>query len=490
MLYDTYGFPLDLTLEILEEKGMSVDEEEFNASLEEQKKIARASRGNTDGLGWEGDPVSELGITSPTEFVGYSSMSCEATVLGIVKNGEIASVAGEGDEVIIIVDKSPLYAEGGGQVGDKGILGSEKDNFSIKISDTKKNNSGVFMLHGTVLRGSVENGNKADLSVEILSRLETCRNHTATHLLQKALQVVLGNHIEQSGSYVDGSRLRFDFTHFESLTDEEIQRVENIVNSHIYNPSYIETMMTSVDEAKKMGAMALFGEKYGDVVRVVKAGDFSVELCGGTHVEKTSDIGIFKILSETGVAAGIRRIEAITGSHVLELLYKYENKLEKVAESIKSGVNDVEVKAGILYGDYRNVSKELESLKAKMASEGSKDLVSNAVDVKGVKLVANVVESGDGEMLKKIGDSIKEGREDIVVVLGTITEGKVLFLVMADDMAISKGAHSGNLIKEIAKIAGGGGGGKPHMAQAGGKNPDKLKEAVESAQLILSEMIK
>lgn len=487
-LYDTYGFPFDLTVEILLEKQLSVDEDAFKKCMADQRDRARASRGDGDELGWEGDALSGLIVADETVFEGYQSMTVQARLLAIIHQGKVVDAAEADEHVIVLLDRTPFYPEGGGQVGDHGLVTGP--NGTIRITETRKGNNGVIIHAGIVESGTVAMGDDVNASVDASRRLSTARNHTATHLVQKALRTVVGTHVEQSGSMVDPGRLRFDFTHFQGLTKDELVAVEMMVNEEIYKALTVETLNTSISEAKQMGAMALFGEKYGNEVRVVKAGDFSIELCGGTHVKNTSEIGMFKIVSETGVAAGVRRIEAMTGLNVYQYLNQCEEKLEKVAATLKTNAHDLLGRAEIVMAEAKDSQKQLESIKARQAGDASKSLLENAVEIKGIKLVSAVVPASDADGLKMMGDSIKERLEGAVVALGTECDGKALFVVMADEKAIAAGAHSGNMIREIAKVAEGGGGGKPNMAQAGGKNASKLGDAIAAAVSVLEGMLK
>lgn len=476
-LYDTYGFPLDLTKEILEEKGLSVDEEAFKEEMNAQRDRARSARGDGEDLGWEEDAFSTLPKEITSEFKGYWLHKTEGSILAMADEHQLISEAQEGSKIRVILDQTVLYAEGGGQVGDHGLLTAE--NFEMKVSDVKKGNNGTIIHIGQVTKGSIKVGETVVSEVARARRLDIARNHSATHLLQKALRMVLGDHVEQAGSQVDDQRLRFDFTHFQSLTAEELQKIEAIVNKQIYEPVDIEVLNTSIAEARNMGAMALFGEKYGNEVRVVKMGDFSLELCGGTHLNNTAEVGMFKIVSEGGVAAGVRRIEATTGRNVYELLNEYEGKMDKITGTLKTSVTDVDAKVEQLFTDYRKLQKDFDELKKKMASGSVEDILAKAEQINGFNVISARMDGIEIDVLKDLGDRLKDRLENAVVVLGSVNEDKVVFLVMAGQDAVAKGAHAGNIIKEVAKVAGGGGGGKPNMAQAGGKDPSKIDEALK-----------
>lgn len=478
-LYDTYGFPLDLTKEILEEKQMTVDEEAFKEEMGAQRDRARSARGDGEDLGWEEDAFSTLSKEITSAFNGYWLHKTEGKVLAIDDEHRLVTEAFEGTKVRIILDQTVMYPEGGGQVGDHGFL--KTDSFEMKVTDVKKGNNGTIIHVGQITKGSVKTGDIVLSQVDRIRRFDTARNHSATHLLQKALRMVLGDHVEQAGSQVDDKRLRFDFTHFQALTPEELNKIEQIVNNQIYDPTDIEVLNTSIDEARKMGAMALFGEKYGNEVRVVKMGDFSLELCGGTHLNNTAEIGMFKIVSETGVAAGVRRIEAITGRSVFERLNQYEAKIDAVTNALKVPVTDVDTKVEQLFADYKKLQKEFDELKKKMASGSIDELIAKKQEINGFNVISARMDGIEIDVLKDLGDRLKDRTENAVIVLGSVIDEKILFLVMVGQDAIEKGAHAGNIIKEVAKIAGGGGGGKPNMAQAGGKDVSKIDEALKEA---------
>jgi alanyl-tRNA synthetase len=485
-LYDTYGFPLDLTYEILQEKGFTTDEDGFLREMELQRERARSARGGADELGWEGDALSGLPAEITSTFVGYDTLEISSEVIAMATEQGLADGLSHATAPLkarIVLKSTPFYPEGGGQVGDKGTLFSDTAIFNVH--DTKKGTGGMIIHVGELVQGEIKVGQTLTAKVDQDTRLDTARNHTATHLLHKALKSVLGAHVEQAGSLVDPHKLRFDFTHFQHLTPEEVKAVEDQVNAQIFAPHVIETFNTSIKEAKDMGATALFGEKYGDTVRVVKAGDYSLELCGGTHLDNTAKISALKITSEGGVAAGVRRIEAATGRNFYALYKKLENQVEKTSEVLKTPQHDLIKRAENLMEENRALQKELQEMKNKMAAGSIDDLIQNAKNIKGMNLVAAKIDGADSDMLKDIGDRLKDRLENAVVVLGTASADKALFIVMCAPGAIALGAHAGSIIKEVAKVAGGGGGGTPHMAQAGGKDPSKIEAAVSKASELL-----
>ena len=482
-LYDTYGFPLELTMEILAEKQMTVNESEFAEQMVAQKERARTARGSGDELGWASDAVASLPKDIVSVFDGYKHMSRTCKLVAVVGD-EIVDEAFEGMEVVLVLDETPFYPEGGGQIGDVGQIST--NTFLAEVLDTKKSVGRIIGHHVRVLKGSVKVGDEVVASVNIGKRMATARNHSCTHLLHKALRTVLGKHVEQAGSYVNPERLRFDFSHFEALTHQEIMEIEKLVNAQIFNALSIEAEEMSINLAKEKGAMALFGEKYGEEVRVVTMGDYSVELCGGTHLRNTSEIGLFKIVSETGVAAGVRRIEAITGENVYNLLTQLDDKIQQVSDILKTSVHDVTHKAEQLLIDIKALTRENEQLKNKIAKSSVSDIMNQMKKVGSFEVVTAKFEDVDMNTLRNLGDSIKDKFENSVVVLANVAGDKVELLAMASDAAVKNGAHAGNIIREVAKIAGGGGGGKPNMAQAGGKNPEKVDEALQKVYALLS----
>lgn len=487
-LYDTYGFPLDLTTEILEEKGFGVDNAGFEAAMAKQKDKARKARKTTNYMGADVTVYESIDPSITTEFVGYDKLTHESKITVLTTETELAEALTDGQTGTIIVEETPFYATMGGQNGDTGVITVKDGEFEVK--DTVKLLGGKVGHIGTVTRGMLKVGDIATLSVDALKRGDTCKNHSATHLLQKALRTVLGSHVEQAGSYVDGERLRFDFSHFSAMTPEELEKVENIVNEKIAENIMVDTQVMTMEEAKKTGAMALFGEKYGDTVRVVMMGDFSKEFCGGTHVKNTGAIGAFKILSESGVAAGVRRIEALTGNGVMKYYKEMEDKLHEVAKALKATPANVVEKAEHLLAENKALHGELESMKSKAAKDALGDVMNQVTEVKGVKLLAAKVSGVDMNGLRDLGDQLKEKLGEGVILLASDLEGKVNLVAMATEDAMKKGAHAGNLIKGIAGLVGGGGGGRPNMAQAGGKNPGGIEAAIAEAKKVLDGQIK
>ncbi len=487
-LYDTYGFPLDLTTEILEEKGFGVDNAGFEAAMAKQKDKARKARKTTNYMGADVTVYESIDPSITTEFVGYDKLTHESKITVLTTETELAEALTDGQTGTIIVEETPFYATMGGQNGDTGVITVKDGEFEVK--DTVKLLGGKVGHIGTVKRGMLKVGDIATLSVDALKRGDTCKNHSATHLLQKALRTVLGSHVEQAGSYVDGERLRFDFSHFSAMTPEEMEKVENIVNEKIAENIMVDTQVMTMEEAKKTGAMALFGEKYGDTVRVVMMGDFSKEFCGGTHVKNTGAIGAFKILSESGVAAGVRRIEALTGNGVMKYYKEMEDKLHEVAKALKATPANVVEKAEHLLAENKALHGELESMKSKAAKDALGDVMNQVTEVKGVKLLAARVSGVDMNGLRDLGDQLKEKLKEGVILLASDLEGKVNLVAMATEDAMKKGAHAGNLIKGIAALVGGGGGGRPNMAQAGGKNPGGIEAAIAEAKNVLDGQVK
>jgi alanyl-tRNA synthetase len=482
-LYDTYGFPVDLTQEILEEKGFSIDEAGFKAAMEEQRTKARKARKVTNYMGADVTVYESIDPSITTEFVGYDKLTVTSKVTVLTTETELVEALSDGEIGTIIVEKTPFYATMGGQQGDKGVISTASGEFIVE--DTVKLLGGKVGHIGKMTGGMIKVGDEVALHVDENLRAKTCKNHSATHLLQKALRDVLGTHVEQAGSYQDGERTRFDFSHFAAMTDEELAKVEQIVNEKIAAGIDVRTDIMTVDEAKKTGAMALFGEKYGETVRVVSMGDFSKEFCGGTHVKNTGDITAFKIISESGVAAGVRRIEALTGENVFAYYRKVEEELAAAAKAAKATPATLVEKIEHLMAEMKSLQSENESLKSKAAKEALGDVMDQVVEVKGVKLLATSVAGVDMNGLRELGDQLKEKLGDGVVVLASECDGKVNLIAMATDGAMAKGAHAGNLIKSIAGKVGGGGGGRPNMAQAGGKNPAGIPDAVAEAKTAL-----
>ena len=486
-LYDTYGFPMDLTQEILEEKGFSVDEEGFKKAMEVQRTTARKARKVTNYMGADETVYESVDPSVTTEFVGYDSLNCKSKITVLTTETEIVEALSDGEVGTVIVEQTPFYATMGGQQGDKGIIRTATGEFQVE--DTIKLLGGKVGHVGKMISGMMKTGDEADLSVDAALRAKTCKNHSATHLLQKALREVLGTHVEQAGSYQDGERTRFDFSHFAAMTPEELEKVEKIVNDKIAEAIPVRTDVMTADEAKKTGAMALFGEKYGETVRVVSMGDFSKEFCGGTHVKNTSEIAAFKIISENGVAAGVRRIEALTGDNVFAYYRNLEKELLEAAKAAKATPATLTEKIEHMQAEIKALTSENESLKSKAAKEALGDVMDQIVEVKGVKLLASAVDGVDMNGLRDLGDQLKEQLGEGVIVLASSCEGKVNLIVMATDAAMKQGAHAGNLIKSIAGKVGGGGGGRPNMAQAGGKNPAGILEAIAEAKTALEAQL-
>jgi len=485
-LYDTFGFPLELTVEMAQEEGLTVDEEGFEASMEEQKQLARAGKSfaqkNTASVF---DALDENLVSS---FVGYDTLTADSKIIAASDDNALVDTLSEGAKGTIITEITPFYATMGGQKGDAGIISTADGSF--KVEETVKVPGGRIGHVGTVVSGTIKVGETASLKVDAVLRSSTCKNHSATHLLQAALQKVLGSDVHQQGSYQDTERTRFDFSYGKAMTAEEIAKVESIVNEYIAMAEDVVTNVMTIDEAKSTGAMALFGEKYGDTVRVVSMGDFSKELCGGTHVKNTGDIANFKILSESGVAAGVRRIEAITGANVIAYYKKLEEMLNEAAAAAKVQPSGLAEKIAHLQADNKALASEIESLKSKAAKDALGDVMSSVTEIKGVKLLASKVPGVDMNGLRDLADSLCEKMGGGVAVLASDTDGKVNLVAKATDDAIAKGAHAGNLIKAIAGLVGGGGGGRPNMAQAGGKNPAGIDECVAAVAGVLEGQIK
>ena len=486
-LYDTYGFPMDLTQEILEEKGFSIDEEGFKEAMEVQRTTARNARKVTNYMGADATVYDEIDAAITTEFDGYDKLQLTSKVSVLTSDTEIVEALSDGEVGTIIVEKTPFYATMGGQQGDKGIIKTADGEF--KVEDTIKLSGGKVGHVGKMVNGMIKSGDTVELIVDTSLRTKTCKNHSATHLLQKALREVLGTHVEQAGSFQDSERTRFDFSHFQAMTAEELVKVEAMVNAKIAESIPVVTDVMTVDEAKKSGAMALFGEKYGESVRVVSMGDFSKELCGGTHVKNTAEITAFKIVSESGVAAGVRRIEALTGENVFAYYQNIEKELEEAAKAAKATPATLVEKINHMMAEMKSLSSELESLKSKAAKGALGDVMDQVTEVKGVKLLSASVDGVDMNGLRDLGDQLKEKLGEGVVVLASASDGKVNLVAMATDAAMKQGAHAGNLIKAIAGKVGGGGGGRPNMAQAGGKNPAGIPDAIAEAKVALEGQI-
>nr|WP_305145304.1 MULTISPECIES: alanine--tRNA ligase [Blautia] len=487
-LYDTYGFPLDLTKEILEEKGITIDEAGFKTAMEEQREKARKAREVTNYMGADATVYDEIDPEVTTEFVGYDNLSHQSKITVLTTDTEIVEALTEDEKGTVFVEETPFYATMGGQEGDKGVI--ELGDARFVVEDTIKLRGGKVGHVGRLTKGMLKTGDVVTLKVSAKDRADTCKNHSATHLLQKALKTVLGSHVEQKGSLVTPDRLRFDFAHFQAMTQEELAQVEAMVNEEIQAALPVVTEVMSIEDAKKTGAMALFGEKYGDSVRVVSMGDFSKELCGGTHVSNTGVITTFKIVSEAGIAAGVRRIEALTGDGVFGYYKEMEQKLAQIAALLKTTPAEAVDKIAHLQAEVKELHSENESLKAKLAQEAVGDVMNQVKEVKGTKLLAVSVADVDMNGLRDLGDQLKEKLGEGVVVLASVNGGKVNLLAMVTDSAMKAGAHAGNLVKGMAAVVGGGGGGRPNMAQAGGKNPEKVPEALEKAAELLEGQLK
>ena len=488
-LYDTYGFPLDITREIVEEKGLSIDEDTFTSLMQEQKNRARAARGNIGG--WDEGSKKLLSTLDKTVFCGYDTLSAEAKVLAIITEGEdgaqYVDELSEGD-CTVILDTTPFYGEGGGQVGDIGTLTC--DGASLDVTDTKKTD-GVYLHICSISGGKIKVGDTVTATVDTPSRRATMRCHSACHLLQAALREVLGNHVEQAGSYVSGDHVRFDFTHFAPMTAEELARVEAIVNEHILAGETITMTEMPIDEAKKLGAMALFGEKYGKIVRVVRMGDFSTEFCGGTHLSNTSAIGLFKITSEASVAAGVRRIEAATGSAVLDILRSQQTLIGETAAELRAqNPSDIAKRASQLQGELHAMKKNMEALSAKLAASKLDSIMSGAKDIGSVKLICARLDDMQPDAARSLADEIKASVPNAVAVLALVGAEKLNFLAVAGKDAVVAGAHAGKLVGAVAAVTGGKGGGRPDNAMAGGQDRTKVDEALASAADILGGMLK
>lgn len=486
-LQDTFGFPIDLTKEMLEEKGMTVDEARFKELLNEQKQRAKADAASKSvAEAWKSNTDVTKNLDK-TEFLGYENFACDAKIIGIVKDGEQVESADIGDEIAVVLDKTTFYAESGGQVGDTGVISCE--GFTFEVSDTVKTASGVYLHVGQATDGLVKLGAEVTASVDKETRLATMRNHSAAHLLQAALREVLGSHVEQAGSFVSPTVSRFDFSHFQALTAEELKKVEDKVNESILLGLPVTMTEMPIEEAKKLGAMALFGEKYGDIVRVVKMGDVSTEFCGGTHVDNTGRLGLYKIISETSVAAGVRRIEAVTGTGVLEYIKKSDELIANTAAALKlSNVKELESKAAQLTAELKEAQKKVEELSAELAASAAKDMLSGAREVGAFKLITSKVEGVQGGDLRTMVDSVASEDENMVAVFASICGEKLSFACACGKAAVAAGAHAGNIVKIVAGVAGGSGGGKPDSAMAGGKDLSKVDEALAAAEGFLANI--
>ncbi len=487
-LYDTFGFPVELTVELAQEEGFGVDEKGFAASMEEQKQKARENQNFSANLSTGAGVFDELDESVKSEFLGYDALGCDGKIVAMAGAEALVNELSEGMQGTIITDRTTFYGTMGGQVGDIGEIVST-DGSKFEVLETVKVAGGRTAHVGKVVTGTFKTSDKVSLNVDAENRAKTCRNHSATHLLQKALQEVLGDGVEQAGSYQDPDKTRFDFSYHQAMTAEEIQKVETIVNNKILEALPVVTKEMSIEDAKKTGAMALFGEKYGDVVRVVNMGDYSIELCGGTHVANTSHIGLFKIVSESGVAAGVRRIEALTGNNAREYYKNVEGSLHEAAKMLKANPSDITAQIKKFQEELKALKSENESLKSKEAQAALGDVMDQVKEVKGVKLLATAVKGVDMNGLRDLGDQMKTKLGEGVVVLISEADGKVNLVTMATEGAMAKGAHAGNLVKAIAPKVGGGGGGRPNMAQAGGKNPAGIADAIAEAETVLASQL-
>ena len=487
-LYDTYGFPVDLTKEILAEEGMEIDEDAFTAEMKAQKERARSARAKSNYMGAAETVYNELPVELETAFAGYDVYDvANAKIVALVANEAVAETAQAGDTVAVFLDRTPFYAESGGQVGDQGVIKTETG--VVKVTNCVKVVGGKIAHMGEVTEGLVQVGEMACASIDVELRMASSRNHSATHLLHKALRTVLGTHVEQAGSYVSAERLRFDFTHFAAMTADEIKEVERLVNDAIFASYDVHTDEMSIDEARNRGAMALFGEKYGEVVRVVDMGGYSIELCGGAHLKNTAQVGSFKILSENGVAAGVRRIEAVTGKEALKHYQAQEDEIKEICRLVKSTPDKLLGRLEQLLAEQKETAKELEKLKAKMAGGAADEMLNSKVEIGGVAVLAAEVKDMDGNALRTMGDQLKQKLGSGVVVLASGKDGKVNLMAMATDDVVKKGVHAGNIIKAAAAVCGGGGGGRPNMAQAGGKDASKIEDALEKAKAMVAEQL-
>ncbi|TGY43888.1 alanine--tRNA ligase [Clostridium sartagoforme] len=487
-LYDTYGFPIELTEEILEEKGLKVDHEAFKKEMEEQRQRARSARGESSYMGSDESPINKIDASINTEFVGYTNVEVNSNIVILANDNDFVSELSKGEKGYIVTEKTPFYAEMGGQVGDKGTIKTSTG--EAYVYDTKKNVGGKTIHYVKVNEGTIKVNDEATLKIDLIRRSYIAKNHTATHMLHEALKQVVGKHVNQAGSYVDDERLRFDFAHFKALTEEEIQKLEDLVNVKIMEVFNVDTDLMTLDEAKESGAMALFDDKYGDKVRVVSVGEFSKELCGGTHVNNAGEIGLFKIISEAGVAAGIRRIEAVTGINAIKYLEDKQRLLKEACTALKCGEKDVVKKIVAQGAEIKEKEKEITELKSKLASGVEDEILTSVREIKGVKVASYGVEGIDGNALRDLGDKVRNKLSSGVVILFSNVGGKVNLIAMSTKDVLDKGVHCGKIIKEVASIVGGGGGGRPDMAQAGGKNPENIKTAVEKAYEVVDSLVK
>ncbi|MCM3725232.1 alanine--tRNA ligase [Neobacillus cucumis] len=474
-LYDTYGFPVELTEEYAEEEGMKVDHDGFETEMEQQRERARAARQDVDSMQVQGGVLRDVKLES--KFVGYDELNTQSSVIAIIKDGELIEQAGMGEEVQVLLDNTPFYAESGGQIADRGFLNG--DRVTALVKDVQKAPNGQNLHKVIVESGSLKTNQQVTAAVDAENRVKIIKNHTATHLLHRALKDVLGEHVNQAGSLVEPDRLRFDFSHFGQIQPEELEQVERIVNEKIWRNIEVNISLKPIAEAKALGAMALFGEKYGDIVRVVRVGDYSLELCGGCHVPNTSVIGLFKIVSESGIGAGTRRIEAVTGESAYKLLNEQVGLLKDAADKLKTNPKDIGSRIEGLMTEIKQLQRENESLAAKLGNIEAGNLVSNAKEIEGVTVLSAKVQAADMNNLRNMADDLKQKLGSAVIVLGSAHDGKVNLIAAVTKDLIERGYHAGKLIKEVASRCGGGGGGRPDMAQAGGKDPEKLDAALQ-----------
>lgn len=474
-LYDTYGFPVELTEEYAEEEGMKVDHEGFEIEMEQQRERARAARQDVDSMQVQGGVLRD--VTLESKFVGYDQLKTDSTVIAIIKDGNLVDQAKTGEEVQVILDITPFYAESGGQIADRGLL--KGDGVTVAVKDVQKAPNGQNLHKVIVESGQLKTNQQLTAEVDAENRVKIIKNHTATHLLHRALKDVLGEHVNQAGSLVEPDRLRFDFSHFGQITAEELEQVERIVNEKIWRNIEVNISLKPIAEAKALGAMALFGEKYGDIVRVVRVGDYSLELCGGCHVPNTSVIGLFKIVSEGGIGAGTRRIEAVTGESAYKSLNDQVGLLKDAAEKLKTNPKDMGSRIEGLLAEIKQLQRDNESLAAKLGNIEAGNLVSNAKQIEGVTVLSAKVQAAEMNNLRNMADDLKQKLGSAVIILGSVHEGKVNLIAAVTKDLIEKGFHAGKLIKEVATRCGGGGGGRPDMAQAGGKDPEKLDAALQ-----------
>lgn len=488
-LYDTFGFPFDLTKEIVEEQGYTIPKEEFDDAMNAQRERARTARAQNDTAVWADDPFNPLGPDAVDTFVGYQKLKSDAEIIGLIVNDELVQEAHQGDDVLVLLDQTPFYAQSGGQVGDTGRLESEDGSSLIEVNDCRYGSLKRHIHYGKVVEGDFHVGQTIYAHVDEMKRYATARNHTSTHMLQKALKMVLGDHVEQAGSFVSPTRLRFDFNHFQPMTAEEIKQVEEIVNQAILKAMPVETFETEIDKAKEMGAMALFGEKYGHIVRVVKVGDYSIELCGGTHLQNSAQAGMFKIISENGVAAGIRRIEATTGMNTYRWAEKVESVNAKASAMVKAAPDQLIDRIQEMEDQLKEKDREIASLKHQQADSEAGELLNKIQTIQGVKVLIAEVKAEDVNEMRDLSDMMKDRMGSGIVVFGKADTDKANLIATATKDIVKKGFHAGQLIKQIAKTVGGGGGGRPDMAQAGGKKPAALDQALSQAENIIAEQL-